>query len=93
MAESWAVISGLATREQSELALESVHRELNTEYGVRLMFPPYREHAFDGALMLLFNAGTKENAGIFSQPQGWIILAEDMETERSNISMRAHLHP
>ena len=26
--------------------------------------------------MLLFNAGTKENAGIFSQPQGWIILAE-----------------
>lgn len=40
------------------------------------MFPPYREHAFDGALMLLFNAGTKENAGIFSQPQGWIILAE-----------------
>ena len=74
--QSWAVISGLATREQSELALESVHRELNTEYGVRLMFPPYREHAFDGALMLLFNAGTKENAGIFSQPQGWIILAE-----------------
>lgn len=36
--QSWAVISGLATREQSELALESVHRELNTEYGVRLMF-------------------------------------------------------
>ena len=74
--QSWAVISGLATREQSELALESVHRELNTQYGVRLMFPPYKEHAFDGALMLLFNAGTKENAGIFSQPQGWIILAE-----------------
>ncbi len=74
--QSWAVISGLATKEQSELALESVHRELNTEYGVRLMYPPYKEHAFDGALMLLFNAGTKENAGIFSQPQGWIILAE-----------------
>ena len=74
--QSWAVISGLATRKQSEIALESVLRELNTEYGVRLMFPPYREHAFAGALMLLFNAGTKENAGIFSQPQGWIILAE-----------------
>ncbi len=74
--QSWAVISGLASRKQSELALESVHRELNTEYGVRLMFPPYKDYAFDGALMLLFNAGTKENAGIFSQPQGWIILAE-----------------
>ena len=43
-----------------------------------LMAPPYKEHAFDGALMLLFNASTKENGGIFSQPQGWIILAESL---------------
>ncbi len=74
--QSWSVISGLATREQAEKALESVHRELNTSYGVRLMAPAYADHAFDGALMLLFNASTKENGGIFSQPQGWIILAE-----------------
>lgn len=74
--QSWSVISGLATKEQAELALESVHRELNTPYGVRLMAPSYVEHAFDGALMLLFNPSTKENGGIFSQPQGWIILAE-----------------
>lgn len=74
--QSWSVISGLATKEQAELALESVHRELNTPYGVRLMAPSYVKHAFDGALMLLFNSSTKENGGIFSQPQGWIILAE-----------------
>jgi cellobiose phosphorylase len=40
------------------------------------MDPPYHEHAFDGALAVIYNAGTKENAGIFSQSQGWIILAE-----------------
>lgn len=74
--QSWSVISGLASKEQAELALESVHRELNTQYGVRLMAPSYVDHAFDGALMLLFNPSTKENGGIFSQPQGWIILAE-----------------
>lgn len=74
--QSWAVISGLASEEQAELALESVHRELNTQYGVRVMAPSYKDHAFDGALMLLFNKSTKENGGIFSQPQGWIILAE-----------------
>ncbi len=74
--QSWAVISGLATKDQAELALESVHRELNTPYGVRLMAPSYVNHAFDGALMLLYNPSTKENGGIFSQPQGWIILAE-----------------
>ena len=74
--QSWSVISGLATKEQAELALESVHRELNTAYGVRVMAPSYVDHAFDGALALLFNPSTKENGGIFCQPQGWIILAE-----------------
>ena len=74
--QSWSVISGFASDEQADKALESVHRELNTDYGVMLMAPAYRDHAFEGALMLLFNASTKENGGIFSQPQGWIILAE-----------------
>lgn len=76
--QSWAVISGLASREQAEKALDSVYRELNTPYGVRLMAPSYVDHAFEGALMLLFNPSTKENGGIFSQPQGWIILAESL---------------
>ncbi len=74
--QSWAVISGLATGEQAEAALESVHKHLNTAYGAILMSPPYHKHAFDGALAIIYNAGTKENAGIFSQSQGWIILAE-----------------
>lgn len=74
--QSWSVISGIASREQAEKALESVHRELNTPYGARVMAPSYVDHAFEGALMLLFNPSTKENGGIFSQPQGWLILAE-----------------
>lgn len=40
------------------------------------MDPPYHAHAFDGALAVIYNQGTKENAGIFSQSQGWLILAE-----------------
>lgn len=74
--QSWSVISGLATKEQADLALEQVYRQLNTEFGAILMNPPYHSHAFDGALAVIYNAGTKENAGIFSQSQGWIILAE-----------------
>ncbi len=76
--QSWSVISGLATKEQAQTALETANRELNTQYGLRLMAPSYVDHAFDGARALLFNPSTKENAGIFSQPQGWIILAEAM---------------
>lgn len=74
--QSWSVISGLATDEQADLALDMVYKQLNTEYGAVLMDPPYHLEAFDGALAVIYNAGVKENAGIFSQSQGWIILAE-----------------
>ncbi|MBO4389224.1 MAG: N,N'-diacetylchitobiose phosphorylase [Lachnospiraceae bacterium] len=74
--QSWAVISGLADADQAEAAMESVHRELNTPYGARLMVPSYHYHYFDEALAKLFNGSTKENGGIFSQSQGWLILAE-----------------
>lgn len=74
--QSWAVISGLATEEQADLALNMVYERLNTEFGAVLMDPPYYKHAFEGALAVIYNQGVKENAGIFSQSQGWIILAE-----------------
>ena len=74
--QSWAVISGLATDEQADIALNMVYERLNTEFDAVLMDPPYHMHAFDGALAVIYNAGVKENSGIFSQSQGWIILAE-----------------
>ena len=74
--QSWAVISGLADANQAEGAMDQVYTRLNTPYGAVLMDPPYHAHAFDGALAVIYNPGTKENAGIFSQTQGWLILAE-----------------
>lgn len=74
--QSWSVISGLATDEQADKALDMVYERLNSEYGIMLMDPPYHLDAFDGALAVIYNAGVKENSGIFSQSQGWIILAE-----------------
>ena len=74
--QSWSVISGAATREQAEKSMETVHQLLNTPNGIELMTPCYKQHAFQGAAMLLFNPTTKENGGIFCQPQGWAILAE-----------------
>ncbi len=74
--QSWAVISGLAGAEQAGTALANVYEQLNTEYGALLMNPPYHTDAFDGALAVIYNQGTKENSGIFSQSQGWLVLAE-----------------
>ncbi len=76
--QSWSVISRFASPEQAEKAMESVHRILNTPYGAKLLEPPYVDHYFDGALMHIFNPDTKENGGIFSQSQGWLILAESL---------------
>ena len=74
--QSWSVISGYASEKQAELAMDNVYEKLNTKYGAILMDPPYHKEAFDGALAVIYNAGSKENAGIFSQSQGWVILAE-----------------
>ena len=68
--QSWAVISGLASPEQGDAALNNVYERLNTKYGAILMDPPYHAHAFDGALAAIYNQGTKENSGIFSQIPG-----------------------
>ena len=74
--QSWAVISGLADSHQADTIMEGVSQRLNTAYGAVLMDPPFHARAFDGALAVIYNPGTKENAGIFSQSQGWLILAE-----------------
>ncbi len=76
--QSWAVISGFASSEQANTAMDKVHELLNTPYGVKVMDPPYVDNYFDGALMHIFNPDTKENGGIFSQTQGWAILAESL---------------
>ena len=74
--QSWAVISGCAQSGLADTIMQTAYEKLNTKYGLRVMAPPYRREAFDGARMLLFNPGTKENGGIFCQVQGWAILAE-----------------
>ena len=74
--QSWGVISGFSSKERAECSMETAYQLLNTPYGLRLLSPSYIDHPFDGALMHIFNPSTKENGGIFSQSQGWAILAE-----------------
>lgn len=74
--QSWSVISGFAAGEKADTAMASVEKILNTPYGAKLLDPPYVDHYFDGALMHIYNPDVKENGGIFSQTQGWLILAE-----------------
>ncbi|MFP4281894.1 MAG: GH36-type glycosyl hydrolase domain-containing protein [Opitutales bacterium] len=74
----WSVISGAATPEQAETCMQTLHEMLATEYGVMLCAPPVTTMSPEIMLAILFNPGTKENAGIFNHPQGWCVMAEAM---------------
>ncbi|MEI6603556.1 MAG: N,N'-diacetylchitobiose phosphorylase [Clostridia bacterium] len=76
--QSWAVISGAAKESQGEIAMDSVYKNLNTKYGAMLLFPSFQKYGLPVARMALMNPGTKENGAIFSQSQGWLLLAETM---------------
>jgi cellobiose phosphorylase len=72
----WSVISGAATPEQARQAMETVHTQLATPYGLMLSAPPFVKTPIDVMRAVLFNPGIKENAGIFNHTQGWGVMAE-----------------
>jgi len=74
--QCWAVLSGVATAAQTRRALASVKKHLATDYGVALCHPPFSRTSVKVMRAVLFNPGTKENGGIFSHTQSWIVLAE-----------------
>ena len=72
----WAVISGAATPEQTELCMQSVHNHLSTPYGLMLSAPAFVKTSVDVMRAVVYNPGIKENAGIFNHTQGWGVMAE-----------------
>ncbi len=75
----WAVISGAATPAQAQRALQTMKERLATPYGVMLCAPPFIKANPDIMKATLFNAGIKENAGIFSHTQSWGVIAEVLQ--------------
>ncbi len=74
--QAWAVISGCATPEQARQCMKSMKDHLATPYGLTLCAPPFKDtprKVMDG---VVFNAGIKENGGIFNHPQSWAVMAE-----------------
>lgn len=72
----WAVISGAATPGQTDRALQTTREQLATPYGLMLCAPPFIKADRETMKATLFNAGIKENAGIFSHTQSWAVIAE-----------------
>ena len=73
---TWAVISGAATREQGLAAMDSVKEYLFTEYGLMLNAPCYTKPDDGIGFVTRVYPGLKENGSIFSHPNPWAWVAE-----------------
>jgi cellobiose phosphorylase len=73
--QTWALISGVATVERAEMAMESAHQKLNTKYGFALMAPAYTGYDPRIGGTTTYPPGAKENGGIFCHPHAWAIIA------------------
>lgn len=76
--QSWALISGHASRDRAARTMQSVRERLATEYGLMICDPPYVETDYNVMRAALFNAGLKENGAIFTHTQGWAVIAETL---------------
>jgi N,N'-diacetylchitobiose phosphorylase len=76
--QAWAVLSGAASVEQGQRAMQAVRDRLATPFGIALCDPPYEVISHEVVRAVLYNPGQKENAGIFCHPQAWAVMAEVM---------------
>lgn len=73
---AWAVLSGAATQEQGERAMDSIDQYLYTPYGIMLNGPSYTVPDEEVGFVTRVYPGVKENGAIFSHPNPWAWAAE-----------------
>lgn len=73
---TWAVLSGAATREQGIRAMDSVDEYLFTPYGLMLNAPCFTKPDDSIGFVTRVYPGLKENGAIFSHPNPWAWCAE-----------------
>lgn len=73
---TWAVLSGVADREQGLMAMDSVDEYLFTEYGLMLNAPCFTTPDDSIGFVTRVYPGLKENGAIFSHPNPWAWCAE-----------------
>lgn len=76
--QSWAVISGFSSPQRATQAMESVHRKLNTRYGIKLSAPGFNGYDAKYGGITTYPPGAKENGGIFLHPNPWAMIAETL---------------
>ena len=73
---TWAVLSGAASRERGISAMDSVDEYLYTPYGLMLNAPCYTRPDEGIGFVTRVYPGLKENGSVFSHPNPWAWCAE-----------------
>ncbi|MDR2797207.1 MAG: N,N'-diacetylchitobiose phosphorylase [Treponema sp.] len=73
---TWAVVSGVASLERGEKAMDAVDAYLYTPFGLMLCAPAYTAPDDEIGFVTRVYKGVKENAAIFSHPNPWAWCAE-----------------
>lgn len=73
---TWAVVSGAATRQQGLRCMDAVNEWLYTPYGLMLNAPSFVTLDDSVGFITRVYPGIKENGAIFSHPNPWAWVAE-----------------
>lgn len=75
--QGMCVMAGLGQdNNMANLALDDVYNRLNSKYGICLLSPCYSTYHLELGEITSYPKGYKENGGIFSHNNPWIIIAE-----------------
>lgn len=77
--QGWCVMAGVGLNDgKAIMALDSVKERLDSPQGIRLNAPAFTEYYPDYGEISSYPQGYKENAGVFTHNNPWIIIAETM---------------
>jgi cellobiose phosphorylase len=77
-AQSWSILSGVASHERGIKSMDAVKENLDTKYGLILLSPAYSRYYSEIGALSSYAPGLKENASIWSHANAWAIIAECM---------------
>ncbi len=75
-AQTWAVISGVATPERAKSCMASVERLLYKEYGPLLLTPAYTQTDPSIGYITRYAPAIRENGGLYTHAASWAVQAE-----------------
>lgn len=86
-AQTWATLSGVASKDRAISAMDSVDKYLYSDYGLHLLWPAYSKPNDEIGYVTRVYKGIKENGSIFSHPNPWAVIAE-CKLGRGNRAMK-----